>query len=169
MNFKIIEEYPLYKIYEDGTVIGWKGTVLKPLKVKKDFLYLKYRLYYESKKYKCIYIHRLVALVFIPNPKNYKYVDHIDRNPLNNNVSNLRWCSHSTNMINRSIQKNKEIPYRHITIERKKDGCINYTIFITRNRKTIIRKRFSINKWSLQDVVKKRNEIYKEFGIDIDD
>lgn len=43
------------------------------------------------------YIHRVVAEVFILNPTNLEYVDHIDGNPLNNTVSNLRWVTHKDN------------------------------------------------------------------------
>ena len=45
--------------------------------------------------------HRLVALAFIPNIEGKPEVDHIDRNPLNNNVSNLRWAARSENLYNR--------------------------------------------------------------------
>lgn len=38
-------------------------------------------------------LHRLVAEAFIPNPESKPTVDHIDRNPRNNDVSNLRWAS----------------------------------------------------------------------------
>lgn len=37
-----------------------------------------------------ISIHRLVALMFIPNPENKPQVDHIDRNRANNIYTNLR-------------------------------------------------------------------------------
>ena len=35
--------------------------------------------------------HRIVAMTFLPNPKQYPEVNHIDNNPSNNNVSNFEW------------------------------------------------------------------------------
>lgn len=46
---------------------------------------------------KCKLMHRLVAEAFIPNPKNYKYVNHLDSDRGNNQVSNLEWCTQSHN------------------------------------------------------------------------
>jgi hypothetical protein len=45
-------------------------------------------------------IHRLVAETFIPNPNNYPLVDHIDGNPKNNSVENLRWANWEHNSRN---------------------------------------------------------------------
>lgn len=45
-------------------------------------------------------IHRLVAEAFIPNPDNNPEVDHIDTNPSNNMVENLRWVTHKENCNN---------------------------------------------------------------------
>lgn len=42
---------------------------------------------------KGMYIHRLLAEAFLPNPNNLSYVKHKDKNKLNNNLSNLEWCS----------------------------------------------------------------------------
>ena len=49
------------------------------------------------------YVHRLVALTFIPNPDNLPEVDHINNNRVDNNYLNLRWVSRSENNYNRKI------------------------------------------------------------------
>ena len=46
---------------------------------------------------KCYLVHRLVAETFLDNPENKPFVDHIDRDRHNNNVSNLRWVTSSEN------------------------------------------------------------------------
>jgi len=45
-------------------------------------------------------IHKLVAEAFIPNPDNLLCVDHINTIRTDNNVNNLRWCTHQENMNN---------------------------------------------------------------------
>ena len=42
---------------------------------------------------KKIYVHRMVAEVFLDNPFKLKAVNHKDLNKLNNEPENLEWCS----------------------------------------------------------------------------
>lgn len=66
------------------------------------------------------YIHRLVAMAFIPNPKCYKEINHKDENKLNNNADNLEWCSHKYNM--KFGTRNK------MAIDNTKKSVIQYTM-----------------------------------------
>lgn len=46
-------------------------------------------------------VYRIIARAFLPNPDNLPTVDHIDRNPANNSVDNLRWADYKTQNDNR--------------------------------------------------------------------
>ena len=53
--------------------------------------------YYKSKKHK---IHQYVAYSFLGDRPAGLVIDHIDRNKLNNNLTNLRYCTCKENIIN---------------------------------------------------------------------
>lgn len=100
-----------YEINEQGTVrslardvIGKDGTSY-PFKarVKKHYVntstgYLSTSLWKDNKG-KDMYIHRLVAMVFIPNPENKPEVNHKDGDVSNPHVSNLEWVTSKENSI----------------------------------------------------------------------
>lgn len=45
-----------------------------------------------------IYLHRPIAILWVPNPEGKPYVNHIDGDRSNNDPSNLEWCTHQENM-----------------------------------------------------------------------
>ena len=105
-----IKDYEgIYQVSNLGKVKNKKtNKILKPSKEKG---YLKLYLYKEGKK-KTNYIHRLVAQAFLPNPNNYKEVNHIDSNPSNNNKNNLEWCDRKYNL-DYMIKHQNDIKERH--------------------------------------------------------
>ena len=67
---------------------------------------------YIDKERKDYMVHRLLAMVFIPNLENKPTIDHIDRNKLNNDLSNLRWATYEENNNNRNTKSKTN--YFHI-------------------------------------------------------
>ena len=60
--------------------------------------YLRVFLYNEDKTRNVVFVHKLVAKAFIPNPHGYTVVNHKDENKTNNRVDNLEWCTQSYNV-----------------------------------------------------------------------
>lgn len=48
-------------------------------------------------KIKTLLVHRIIAKAFIPNPQNYKIVNHKNGIKTDNRISNLEWCTVSQN------------------------------------------------------------------------
>lgn len=45
-----------------------------------------------------LYLHRCVAVTFIPNPNGFTTVDHVNGDKSDNRTANLRWCSLADNI-----------------------------------------------------------------------
>lgn len=100
-----IKGHEKYSITSDGDVIGKRGKILKPILVNG---YCRVDLY-DNKKHNLVFVHRLVANAFLPNPNNYPQINHKDENPKNNALSNLEWCTQAYNNAygTRSIKASK--------------------------------------------------------------
>ncbi len=48
---------------------------------------------------KTIYLHKVLAEAFLPNPENKTYINHINGNKHDNRLENLEWCTSSENQI----------------------------------------------------------------------
>lgn len=108
-EWKDIEGYEgLYKISNSGKILKLPYTILDKESNIRNYKGGSTPTPINSSGYKkCIlrkegiaknyYLHRLMAIAFIPNPNNYPVINHKDGNKLNCNLSNLEWCTHSDN------------------------------------------------------------------------
>lgn len=101
-HWKTIEFAPNYEVSDYGRVRNKiKGNIVKPF-TDKGQKYDRVELYNGNgkkcaKKYR---VSRLVAMHFIPNPYNKKYVDHVNTNIHDNRAENLRWVTAEENSHN---------------------------------------------------------------------
>ena len=92
---KEILGYENYTIDENGNIFSKKRNIyLKSFKNKSGYpaIYL-----CSNGKRKYFLIHRLVAMAFLPNPNQFKEINHKDENPANPSVNNLEWCTRKYN------------------------------------------------------------------------
>ena len=88
--WKNIECFEQYSVSNLGNVRNNQtGRILKPRKHTGGYMRV---MLCKDKKHYDYYIHRLVAMAFISNPKNLPEVNHKDEDKTNNVVENLEWC-----------------------------------------------------------------------------
>lgn len=108
-----------YQVSSSGKVLTLPRTVNSPSGIRVIYGGLTriakgrggYPCVYLSKDGVCrgLYVHRLVAEAFIPNPNNLPEINHKDESRTNNNAWNLEWCDHKYNMnYGTAIERAKE-------------------------------------------------------------
>ena len=99
-EFRTIKGFERYSVSKDGTVMNnMSGVVLSQREATNGYMRVNLRKGDEPyEKPKTLAIHRLVAEAFIPVVPGKNYVNHIDGNKHNNDVSNLEWCTASENI-----------------------------------------------------------------------
>ncbi|MDJ1503633.1 HNH endonuclease [Xanthocytophaga agilis] len=107
--WKTIMQHQSYEVSNRGNVRR-KGSTKHRTKVKINSGYLTVSIYNKNtKKSDCHLIHLLVLESFTKRPVGNFHCDHINHDPTNNKISNLRWMEYKDNIRNRSTTKlNKE-------------------------------------------------------------
>jgi hypothetical protein len=92
-----MKEHPTHKGYfvtEDGRVFKNGKEIKGSIDHRKGGIRIRLDTRYGRKR---VYIHRMVAETFIPNPNNLPVINHKDENRNNNVVDNLEWCNQQYN------------------------------------------------------------------------
>jgi hypothetical protein len=88
----------MYGITEDGQIWSYyKSQYISPAISKIGYYYVCIK--NKDRERKHMYVHRLVALAYIPNPDDKPDVNHKDGDKSNNHVNNLEWITKSDNTV----------------------------------------------------------------------
>lgn len=96
MRMKWLDEYQCW-VFDDGRVAvpSVNGLVFKKIYLCPSNPYKTVKINGKTE-----FLHRLIAIAFVPNPNNNPVVDHINRCKTDNDISNLRWVSYRENSAN---------------------------------------------------------------------
>lgn len=100
-------------------------------------------------------IHVLKAIAFIPNPDKLPEVNHIDNDPLNNDLKNLEWCTHVHNINHKVIQGRQAKGETHgmVKLNEKKIKKIRSLKGFTQRE---LAKKFNVYESTIQKIINKR-------------
>ena len=157
-EFKIIKDFPNYEVSNFANIKNNKtDRVLKP-RIDSHGYYI-VSLYSDGIPY-TKRIHKLVAEAFILNPYNKQCVDHINNNKLDNNVSNLRYCTQQENCMNSKLSSKNTSNYKGVYYRKDKK---KWEAKIRNNGKPLHLGYFDKIEDAINARVKKAKELFGEF------
>lgn len=121
---------------------------------------------YKGKNYRFL-VHRMVAALFIPNPNNFKIVNHLDFDTANNEVSNLEWCTQKQNVQHfwtfgsHGSRRGENNPRSKFTNEQAEEIRREYkrTSYKVSNVRELA-KKYGVNKSAIYRII--QNKTYKK-------
>ena len=158
-QWRLVDGFPNYMISSCGRVMNITTfRILKPGMNERGYLIVNLCKDGNQTTKK---IHRLVAEAFILNLTNLPCVDHIDRNKLNNHLSNLRWCTQKENQHNRSKNKNGTSMYKGVSFHKPLN---KWRARIKHNGQQIHIGYFLDESEAGRAYDRKANELFREFA-----
>jgi hypothetical protein len=137
MEFIEIPGFPSYTINREGVVKNLNDQI-KSWHIQKKGGYIQCSIYEaETKKMKTKSQHHLLALAFIPNPLNLPHVAHINNNPTDNRLENLRWSSRADNEKDKGMTTRNTSGEKFISWSKSKE---RWTICIIYEGKCLIKR-----------------------------
>lgn len=117
-------------------------------------------------KTKNYFVHRLVAVQFIPNPRKLPQINHKDGNKKNNSIFNLEWCTSEYNIRHAVENKLYKIEEDSPTAKLTKEEVIkiHWLYTVRKFNKTEISKIYKISDATVGNILcgKRWSKTYKE-------
>ena len=141
-------------VYDDGSVWIHRGSRNKRRFGNTSDKGYKTILIRDNGRERTVFVHRLVALAFVPNPDNKPQVNHKDGDKTNNRPENLEWVTLAENMRHRS-QVLKTYPKRRIK-------CVNLGVIF--ESVSDASEKMGISRASITECAKGRRQTAGGYG-----